>query len=171
MKKLLICLVLLVAVSANAQNKFSKGDWFLGAQSTGLGFESRFHDGGSLTLNVGVLGGWFFAPGFAVDAMGGIDYVNERGFQSDGTINFGAGVRYYPVGNLFARLGYNGNVLWSGDVRSYLEAKVGYDIFISGKIFFEPAVYFQKNIDSGSYIGNRWTENVLGLSIGIGVRF
>jgi hypothetical protein len=172
MKRILVCFALLTAAGAGAQGRFDKGDWFLGAQSTGLGLESRFHDGGSIGFNAGALGGWFFAERFAVDAVAGADYLKVRGSEGGGTFDFGAGVRYYPAGNLFARLGYNGDVpLSSGGVRSYLDAKAGYDLFLGETVFFEPAVYFEKRIGRSLFNGSRWTENVLGVSLGIGVRF
>jgi hypothetical protein len=171
MKKVLVCLVLFAALNAKAQNNYSKGDWFLGAQSTGVGFERLFHNGSSTKFNVGILGGWFFTSKFAIDAAAGINYFKEGNAQGDGTINFGAGIRYYPVNNLFARVGYNGNILWNGDVRSYINAKVGYDIFLSRKVFFEPAIYFEKNISWSGPAKSTGTENILGLSIGIGILF
>jgi hypothetical protein len=80
-------------------------------------------------------------------------------------------VRYYPASNLFARVGYYGSVpLFSGDERSYFDARIGYDIFLSKKVFFEPALYYQKNLNKSFYT-NRGTENVFGLSLGFAVRF
>lgn len=155
----------MTAVSVDAQS-FDKGDWFLGAQSTGLDIIHRFTDGSSGTdFDLSFGSGLFLADKLAIDVMTGIDYVKVKDADGVGAINFGAGVRYYPVGNLFARLGYNGQARFhDGKLVSYLDAKVGYDIFLSEKVFFEPAVYYEKRTIKGG-------ENILGLSIGIGVRF
>jgi len=172
MKKALVCFILLLSVAgANAQKRFEKGDWFVGAQSTGLDFSSRFHDGGAINFNFAAMGGWFFADRFAVDASAGVFLLKVRKQEITGAVTYGAGVRYYPVGNLFARIGYNGNApVPYGDANSYIDAKIGYDLFLSDKVFFEPAVYFEKCIDKPIVKGAP-TENVLGLSIGIGVKF
>lgn len=166
MKKmiLLAAAAVMAAVSANAQD-FNKSDWYFGAQSTGLVLQHRFIDGNSATdFDLNAVGGWFFADKFAADAMLGFDYAKWQGYDADHALNFGAGVRYYPFGNLFARLGYNGQAANGREVVSYLDAKVGYDLFLSEKVFFEPAVYYEKNLAKGG-------ENILGLSFGIGVKF
>ncbi len=162
----------LLAGSATAQN-FNKGDWFLGAGSTELGLN---HSWGkrtfqnSTTFNLQGTGGWFFADKFAVDASAGLSYVRvgekgRLGYLSETNFVFGAGVRYYPVGNLFGRLGFRGE---TGTNLYALSLDVGYDFFITDKFYFEPAVYYYKNLTE-SYSGGR--QNGVGLSLGFGVRF
>ena len=166
MKKviLLAAVAMMAAVGANAQS-FKKGDWFVGAQSTSLDFKHRFVEGAAATdFDLSAVGGRFLSDKFAVDAMAGIDYAKVKGADGANAFNFGAGVRYYPVGNLFARVGYNGQARTNADLISYVDAKVGYDFFFNDKVFFEPAVYYEKNLAKGG-------ENVLGLSLGFGVRF
>jgi hypothetical protein len=176
MTKILPLFILLsVAVNSNAQNRFEKGDWMVGAQSSGLDFKSRFNGGvQAKELNFDAMGGWFFADRFALEVTAGFDYLKARGMStSDGAVTFGAGVRYYPVGNLFARFGYNGSVPTpSGDLRSYFGLKAGYDIFLARNVFLEPAVYFDKRVFFERNPGvDAGTENVLGLSLGLGVKF
>lgn len=166
MKKIILVAALTVmGMGANAQ-EWSKGDWFLGAQSTSLNLQHRFTDGSSGTdFDVNAVGGWFFANKFSVDGMLGFDYAKVKNTNANHAFNFGAGIRYYPVGNLFARVGYNGQLNFkTGNLLSYLDAKVGYDIFLSEKVFFEPAVFYEKQLGDAK-------ENILGLSIGIGVKF
>lgn len=170
MKKLFLmaavaAMTVMTSVSANAQN-FEKGDRFLGAQNTGVVLEHRSYDGWSGTdFDVNAVGGWFFADKFSVDAMLGFDYAKVKNADANHAFNFGAGVRYYPVAGLFARLGYNGQLHFkTGNQFSYLDAKVGYDLFLSETVFFEPAVYYEKQL-------NRVKENGFGLSLGLGVKF
>lgn len=178
MKKafLSVAIAAMVAVSANAQNVFKKGDWLAGVQGTGLGFESHFNDGsgGSRQYDAGVFGGWFLLDKLAFDVMAGFSHTHigttgTPGSIKTSTFDFGGGVRYYPVGNLFARLGYHGKTgtnRWA----QYLGVKVGYDVFLSENVFIEPAVYWEKNMEK-NWVIDTGRENVLGLSIGIGMRF
>ena len=166
------------AVGANAQKSFRKGDWLVGAQVSGLGFESHFNDGagGSRQFNFGATGGLFLMDKLAVDLAAGVDYTKVGGNDSDCGVDFGAGIRYYPVGNLFARLGYRGQTgtgQYGGDLHSFLGAKVGYDVFLSENVFFEPAVYFEKSLNSSRpfHMRDTGTENILGLSFGFGGKF
>lgn len=176
MKKMILmaAVAVMAAVSANAQN-FNKGDWFVGAQSTSLGFMHGFKkDYSGTNFNLSALGGYFLSDKFAVDATAGFTHTavkigdkNSAGYLNSNSSNFvfGAGVRYYPIGNLFARVGYNGNGGSGSDVTSYIDAKVGYDFFLNDKVYFEPAAYYEKNLNTGG------GENILGLSLGLGVRF
>ena len=182
MKKafLLAAVAVVVTVSANAQNRFDKGDWLVGVQGAGLGFESRFNDGngGSRDLNASVFGGWFLLDKLAFDLSAGLSHTSvgsksrvgyAAGYTKTTLFDFSGGVRYYPVGNLFARIGYHGKTgtdTWA----QYLGAKVGYDIFLSKNVFFEPAVYYEKNLNKRMFKGQQ-RENVLGVSFGFGMRF
>lgn len=169
MKKLifLTAAVVMVAVGANAQD-FSKGDWFLNAQTSSLGLEHSFVDDlSTTTFDLGVGGGYFLSNKFAIDALVGFDLVKVKDVDGVSAFNIGAGVRYYPVSNLFAKVGYKGVNASAGGKSawtSYLGASVGYDFFFNDRVFFEPAVYYQKNLADGG-------ENVLGLSLGLGIKF
>ena len=201
MKKaiLLAAAAVMFAVGANAQdtrneikketkNGFRKGDWTLGVQGSGIGFENHFNDGlgGNTRLDAGLFGSWFLTDKLAVDLSAGFSHtrvgnggtyynwngggvsIHQGGIKSS-TFDFGGGVRYYPVGNLFAGVGYHGKT-GSGTWAQYLGAKVGYDIFLSKNVFFEPAVYFEKNMKK-NFVYNTGRESVLGLSLGFGMRF
>ncbi len=178
MKKaiLLAAAAVIFAVGANAQNSFKKGDWLVGVQGTGLGIESHFNDGhgGSRQYNAGLFGGWFLSDKLAFDVSAGLSHTAIGSKGAVGSVrstmfDFGGGVRYYPVGNLFAGVGYHGKTgtdTWA----QYLGAKVGYDIFLSKNIFFEPVVYFEKNMTK-NFGNDTGRESVLGLSLGFGMRF
>ncbi|MDR2912121.1 MAG: type IX secretion system membrane protein PorP/SprF [Alistipes sp.] len=156
---LTVAAVVLAVAGANAQS-FNKNDWFLDANLSSLGLAHSFVDGESATafdLNVG--GGYFLSDKFAVEAAFGIGIIEDVN-----AFTFGAGVRYYPYENLFASVGYRGNKVESIDLESNLAVSVGYDLFLSEKVFFEPAVFYQRTLDD---IG----VNTIGLSLGVGVRF
>jgi hypothetical protein len=174
MKKILVCFAMIMAVSANAQDRFSKGDWIVGMQFNDMDvmFGKNLHT--EVALNFNAVGGYFLADKFAVDALVGIGYAQSGDPTSAArvkaaTLFVGAGVRYYPVANLFARVGYNGK-MESSKVISFINGKVGYDVFLSEKIFFEPAIYYEKCLNK-SFFRSRGTENILGLSLGFGIRF
>lgn len=150
---------LVVAVSANAQD-FNKNDWFLNARISGLELSHTFVDGASATtFDFGFGGGYFFADKFAIDAMLGVGIIEDLS-----VFTLGAGVRYYPVGNLFARVGYDGTKVEDLDFASMLGLTIGYDWFLTEKVFFEPGVYYKKNLADGG-------ANQIGLSLGLGVKF
>lgn len=166
MKKFLFLTMaaVVVAVSANAQG-FSKKDLFLNANISGLNLEHEFVSGGSATafdLNVG--GGYFISDKFAIDALIGIGYAKTKGVDGASAFGFGAGVRYYPAGNFFAKVGYDGLKAKNVDLASRLGLTVGYDCFLSEKVFFEPAVYYKKNLAKKG-------PSTVGLSLGVGVKF
>jgi opacity protein-like surface antigen len=170
MKKgiLLVMATVLVAMGANAQN-FGKGDRFLGARSTGLGFSHAFGNNvpSDTNINLDGYGGWFLSDKFAVDALLGFNINKVSDLNSSASYNLGVGVRYYPVGNLFARVGYNALIRNNDDTGliSDATATVGYDLFLNDNIYFEPAVFYQKNI------ANDGGKNTLGLSLGLGIKF
>lgn len=162
---LAVAATVMVALGAGAQD-FGKGDWFVGANSSIHDWELGGEDALPATwLDVNAFGGRFLSDRLAVDAMAGFNFAKAKGSRGASAFIFGAGVRYYPVGNLFARLGYNGRTVKNGNPVSNLDVKIGYDWFVSKRVFFEPALYYEKNINKGG------GDNVLGLSLGIGVRF
>jgi opacity protein-like surface antigen len=167
MKKLFLMTVasVMAVVGAGAQD-FDRGDWFVGAQSTGLGLNHSFGKNilSNTTFNLNGYGGWFWADGFAVDALLGLDVAKAKGLSGTTNFVFGAGVRYYPWNNLYARLGYRGTTVTGGALTSTVGIDIGYDFFLTDDVFFEPAAYYVKNLS-----GLR--PNGLGLSMGLGMRF
>jgi hypothetical protein len=169
MKKVLICFaLLLMAVSVNAQNRFGKGDWFVGVQIPRFDLTSGSHAGSNFKLNINAMGGWFFSNKFAIDVMAGVSHEKsgdkaDVNFKSATNFVFGAGVRYYPVGNLFARVGYIGQPSKTVGFTSYIDVKVGYDVFASKRVLFEPTIYYERGFSHGG-------GNAFGLSLGIGVK-
>jgi opacity protein-like surface antigen len=167
MKKVFLSAVatVMVMVGASAQD-FARGDFFLGAQSTNLGLNHTFGKGivANTNFNLNLYGGYFFADMFAVDAMFGVNFVKMKGADTNSGFTFGAGVRYYPVDNLFARLSYRGDTSTGVKLASTVGIELGYDVFLSDDIFFEPTIYYARTL-SGT------KANGLGLSLGIGVMF
>lgn len=168
MKKIiLIAAMAVAAIGASAQD-WNKGDWFVGAQTTGLGLNYGFLDKASQTdFNLSVNGGYVFANKFAADATLGFDTWSVKDGVSSSTFTYGIGVRYYPVGNWFARVGFDGAAIKDADENPmYAGLTLGYDWFVSEKVFFEPAIYYKKGLN------DKIDEtNNLGLQLGIGVRF
>ena len=162
---------MLITTGASAQN-FEKGDWVLRADVSNLRLSHSFADQLSTTsFDAGVATGYFLADKLAVEAQLGLDWSKIKGTDASSDFTFGAGVRYYPVGNLFARVGYAGrkrdgsDLTSSGrDLSSFLMAAVGYDLFLSDKVFFEPAVVYSDNLGKNE-------PQSLGLLLGLGVRF
>ena len=154
-----------VAVSgANAQN-FSKGDWFLGAQASGLDLGYSFVDkSNSFDLGLAANAGYFISDKFALDATLGLGFAKEKDIDATSAFVFGIGARYYFAGNFYGRIGYNGDKAKDIDLVSNLGVSVGYSWFLSEKVFFEPAVYYQKNLADGG-------PNRIGVQLGIGVKF
>ncbi len=174
MKKIiLLAIVAVMGVGvANAQD-WNKGDWFTGAQVDGLGLSHKFFDDDSeTTFSIDVNAGYFISNRFAVDAALGFGleswkYEGMDESESTNAFTFGVGVRYYPVGNLFARVGFEGQSIKDVDgLNSYVGVTVGYDLFVSEKVFFTPAIYYKKGLNS-----DLDESNNIGLSVGIGVRF
>jgi opacity protein-like surface antigen len=167
MKKVFLSAVatVMVMVGAAAQD-FARGDIFLGARSTGMGLNHTFGKGtvANTNFNLNLYGGYFFADMLAVDAMFGVDFTKLKGAATNTGFAFGAGVRYYPVDNLFARLSYRGDTATGVKLASTVSIEVGYDVFLSDDIFFEPAIYYARTL-SGT------KTNGLGLSLGFGVVF
>ncbi len=175
MKKIFFFAVIIsVAVSATAQKQnFRKGDVFLNAGLSELRFDHlnrRIDSMRTVNIELAVDAGYFISDKFAVNAALGYGYQKsgKKGVENldDGTsrFTFGAGVRYYPVGNLFAGVGYYGGKSNGARLYSRLRVTAGYDLFLTGSVFFEPAIYYARNL---SKLG---TDN-LGLSLAFGVKF
>jgi opacity protein-like surface antigen len=163
----LVMIALAAATNANAQG-FRKGDWFLSGQVSNLNMSYAVRSIDSLSsvqLNVAAHGGYFVSDKLAVDATLGVEYSKLERNRASSSFTFGAGVRYYPVGNLFAGIGYAGvKRNYSNHLDSYLMATVGYDLFLSEKVFFEPAVIYSNNLTKNPI-------HAFGLSLGVGVKF
>lgn len=150
-----------LSIGANAQD-FSKGDWMLNASVSELNLD---FSSSATSLNIGANAGYFISNKFAVEAQLGVDYTKLDNVDGATNFAFGAGVRYYPVSNLFARARYLGTKLEGvDDLSSSLGVAVGYDWFLSEKVFFEPALEYRRGLGDGG-------GNNLGLSLGIGVKF
>lgn len=179
MKKVVLsaAVVAVFAIGANAQT-FSKGDLFLNANISGLKLTHAFTDDIGMTeFDIEANAGYFLSNRLAVDTSLGFNYSKWTGADAKGesSYTFGAAVRYYPFGNFFARAGYfgetyivrhaaDGQTSTDKKLASWFRSSVGYDWFISEKVFFEPAIFFNKQLEKGG------TAN-LGLSLGVGIKF
>jgi len=169
MKKLGLLMVLAMfgTITANAQH-FTKGTKMFSANATGLNFGvTNIKDADDSFISLGIIGkgSYFVIDNFAITTGLGFNYqkVGDDNFNS---FSFEAGARYYMVKGLYGALAYEGSVAKGADYLSFGKIEVGYDIYISERVFFEPAVYFEKGFgDTASDISQ------YGLSVGIGVNF
>jgi len=169
MKKTLLLMVVMVlgGTVANAQH-FTKGTKTFSANATGLNFgvtDVKDYDDTFINLGITGKGSYFIIDNLAATAGLGFNY-SKHGNQNSNSFTFEAGARYYMVKGLFGALAYEGSVFKGGDYISYGRVEVGYDIYISERVFFEPAIYFKKGFgDTASDITQ------YGLSLGIGINF
>jgi hypothetical protein len=126
-----------------------------------------------MTLQLGVDGGYFVAKNLAITAGLGCkfqylkrDYYSYYENYSNNSLAVDLGLRYYFVKQLFAGIGmmlatsktyYNFLGVYGG-------IEVGYDTYISNKVFLEPSINFIKGF---SYDDKSFT---FGLGFGIGVK-
>ncbi|MDR2894976.1 MAG: hypothetical protein LBU97_05900 [Alistipes sp.] len=173
MKKTLILFTVaaMVAIGAGSQaavaQGFQKGDWRVGVQFSDLLMQYAFNDDMNVkNLDIAAEGGYFLSEKFAIDAMLELNYSNISTNNSASTnLALGAALRYYPVGNFFVRAGYDiGLNSFDDGSDSWLDARVGYDWFLSDRVFLEPALVYTKNFSDGGF-------NNLSLALGFGVRF
>jgi opacity protein-like surface antigen len=156
----------MMAFGVNAQN-FEKGNWFMNANASQLNLsvsKSPLEGYSLVSFNINAGTGYFLTDKFAVEAGLGLNYSKFEDSDANSSLGFNAGVRYYPVDNLFARFGYSGSVKKDADMSSSLQVKVGYDWFLSDKVFFEPAVFYTNSLD-------KYGSQNFGLSLGAGVKF
>lgn len=169
-KFVLIAALAVAAVGANAQN-WSKGDVFTGAQIDNLSINHTSYKGHKeTTFGLAVNAGYFFTNRLALDITAGIDTINTKRdeVKTKGTVGtFGAGLRVYPVGNLFARVGYDLAAAKGTNPSNYVGLTVGYDVFLSKRVFVTPAVYYKKGLKNKDTLAS----NNFGLQAGFGVRF
>lgn len=167
MKKLILAAILVVSASFASAQSFEKGDVFLQGQLTGLDLGVISNDGNSMTsFDLQADGGYFFSNFLAAEATLGFEYAKEEGLDATNALTYGIGLRAYPVRNLFAGVGFQGYATKDQTLTSGLNVRVGYDLFVSEKVFFEPALYYKKGLSEGIK-----KVNAFGLQLGIGVRF
>lgn len=159
--------VMLCVGAANAQ--FTQGSKMFSANATGLGLDfTKIKDVDDMHINFGLMGkgSYFVIDNLAITAGLGFNYEKMGDLIDDNAFAFEVGGRYYLVNALYAGLAYEGNKMKDVDLQSYGKLEVGYDIFISDNVFFEPAVYFKKGFGDAAKDVTQF-----GLSVGIGVTF
>jgi hypothetical protein len=169
MKKfLLITLVALLGIAtANAQ--IAKGTTVLIASgsSLDLGYTSN-SDTDLKTTGFGLtgVGAHFIIDNLAIVGGLGFDYIHYKWHgesENSNSIGFLAGLRYYFVKTAYGSALYSGSKSKGSDFASAVHLEVGYDIFISDKVFLEPAVYYGKGFSDSDKTSS------FGVSFGIGV--
>lgn len=163
-------MVIAIAGFATANAQFKAGDKTLSGKLTNFNFGYIVGDNDYSAINVdlSVAGSYFVIDKLAVEAMLGItsSKYSVGDYSSDASTGFGFGIgaRYYVWDALYAGLTYQGQKNTDQDLINLLNIEVGYDYYITDNVFFEPAVYFTKNLNDGG-------RSKFGLSIGIGVNF
>ena len=145
-------LVLMVAVfgvmSASAQ--FEAGRKTLTAKASGLDFtyaKTKDVDKGVINFDLGAQGSYFVIDNLAITAGVGFDYLKYYEEDAENAFTFTIGAKYYFYKGLYGGLAYEGLKASEGDLVSAAKVEVGYDIYISDNVFFEPAVFFGKGLD------------------------
>lgn len=165
-KVLLLTIAMMVGLVANAQD-FTKGTKTFSANATGLDFGvTKVKDADDI-INFGIVGkgSYFVIDNLAITAGLGFDY-EKMGDVNTNAFAFEVGAKYYFYNALYAGVGYQGLKAKDVDLASFAKVEVGYDIYISERVFFAPAVYFQKGFgDTAKDITS------FGLSVGVGVNF
>jgi len=166
MKKVFLVLAIaLGVVSVNAQDHFKAGDVTLSGQATGLDFRIKSIEGVSdsqMDLTFGIDGSYFVIDNLAVTA-GVLLQSYKFGSNSSTNVGFTIGARYYVYDALFAGVAYEGIKPDKIDLINSATFKVGYSYYFSDKVFFEPALFFNKGF------GDFNKTSTFGLSIGIGI--
>ncbi|MDR1348637.1 MAG: hypothetical protein LBJ63_09495 [Prevotellaceae bacterium] len=165
MKKiLLITLVALLGIAtANAQ--IAKGTTVLIASASGLDLSHESNDG-TKTTSFGLTGtgAHFVIDNLAIVGGLGFSYGKVTDRPSSTAFGLALGARYYFVKTAYGSVLYRGEKAKGVDFASYANLEVGYDIFISDKVFLEPAVYYDKGFSKGVK-----KVSTFGLSFGIGI--
>jgi outer membrane protein W len=166
MKKILLITLVALLGTATANAQIAKGTTISLARVTGLDFTYTSLDDNSRT-DFGLDGavGYFVIDNLALVGQLGFAYTKTKGFDANSGFLFGFGARYYFVKTAFAQVAYAGQKLKDVDLANYVALNVGYDIFISDKVFLEPAVSYQKGFSDVD------KSSTFGLSFGIGIVF
>ena len=167
MKKVIFMLVAaFCVVTASAQDHFKAGDATLSGKLTGLDFVIGIPDGGGdnvSSVNFGIDGSYFVIDKLAVTAGFGL-YSSSSDYVPT-IFNFSIGARYYVWDAVFAGIAFGGEKYEDVDLMSFIGVQAGYTYYLSDKVFFEPALFFQKGLSDLN------KDSAFGLSIGIGINF
>ncbi len=160
MKRLLLTLVLLGAISASSYAQFEKGKKYVGSSFTSGGLS--YSDREDLALGLNAEAGYMIDDDWMVLGECGIDYANSD-FRS---LYVGAKGRYY--------IEQNGLFLGAGlrllhEFKNYndvlLTPEVGYCFFLNRTVTVEPALYYNISLSDFSH------NCKFGLRVGIGLYF
>jgi hypothetical protein len=122
----------------------------------------------SLELSAG--GGYFVLDRLAVSGEIAIGVAKATNVDAATSFGLGLGARYYLFKGLFAGVAAGGSkVSGYDDIQGFFGGELGYDIFVTDHVFFEPALHVSKDfILDGFEMADGIT---FGLSFGIGIKF
>jgi len=168
MKKVFLMLAVIMLCFSAANAQFTKGTKMFSGNLTGLGLgftKIKDVDNTQISFSLMGKGSYFLIDNLALTAGLGFDYL-KLGDNNTNAFALEIGGRYYLVKGLYAALAYEGLGGKDSDWGSFGKIDIGYDIFISEKVFFEPAAYFRKGFgDAAEDISQ------FGLSVGVGIKF
>ena len=166
-----------VAFAANAQDNIEKGKFLIGAQTTGIGFQSESGNGTTVSsFNVGVNGAYYFIKGLAGGVLVNVNSNSVTGSNTITTFSAGPIVRYtYGFSDKFGIFG-QGNVLFgsqSGGGSSV--STFGFNVGPGLSYFANEHVQIDLGLNFGS---NRFesngvstTRSVFGAAVGFNIVF
>ncbi|MDR1199717.1 MAG: hypothetical protein LBK94_12030 [Prevotellaceae bacterium] len=164
MKKILLIMMVALLGTATVNAQIAKGTTVLIASASGLDLNHTSNDGAKTTsFGLDGVGAHFIIDNLAI--VGGVGLAYEK-FDGGSTNLFGLilGARYYFVKTAYGSVLYSGFKAKGADFASAGHLEVGYDIFISDKVFLEPAVYYEKGLSKAIK-----KVSTFGLSFGIGI--
>ena len=158
MKKLaIVCVSLLMAISANAQ--FEQGKVYCGASLSGLNLSYN----GASELNLGIDGkvGYLFADNLMALAQVSYQHTGKDGVRD--YVSAGVQGRYYIIQNGLY-LGAGAKLAHTGSYNDVMPGvEVGYAFFLSKTVTVEPAIYYDQSFKNHS------DYSTIGLRVGVGV--
>ncbi|MCD8288927.1 MAG: porin family protein [Prevotella sp.] len=157
MKKIIICLVLMLGFSAGAFAQFEKGKMYVAGSFDGLGIS--YSKATKFQFGLGVNAGYMVAKDVMLIAEAGFDFSN-KGMNE---VHIGADARYYIEQNgLFLQAG----VKYVHERPNFndlnISPEVGYCFFLNKSLTLEPAVYYDISVNDFS------DHSKFGLKVGIG---
>ncbi|MCI7310481.1 MAG: hypothetical protein MR536_06485 [Prevotella sp.] len=157
-KLMLLMVVLLTAISANAQ--FEQGKIYTGASLTGLDLSYNGKKG--MNLGLQARAGYLLEDNWMVLGQAAFQHTGKD--DAPDYFSVGVGARYYIVQNgLF--LGANCNFIHANSNYNDLMpgVEVGYAFFLSRTVTVEPSIYYNQSFKKHA------DYSTIGLKIGVGI--
>ncbi len=155
MKKRIIYILIAFCIgAAPVSAQILKGTWILNPQLSAFNLGSSLtQETGKRTFDLGIHfdGGKFIAKNLVILAGVGGNFAWNKEY-ADNKFDLQAGVRYYPIGGLFAEINLGYTHSWQKAVnaidytrRDYLfvGADLGYAFFVCQNVSIDPAIYWK----------------------------